>query len=321
MIKLYPSAELHLLRGQSVELELFMNHLGSNAWIRVNNPLALAPGVALATLSGRLLTASASAMGTNIDFLAIQDGQGNDILKVPVHVSVHDTVLRVMCSHARHEVEVTSSDRVLVVYAEFVDANGSVVVAEVTGSNLLHYDWSPADGLTVSADGRVEVSATPGTWTVTVTVDPAFGVTPTPTSASVIIHSVPAASEYPIPRDESQPIDSPCQGDSLSNRVAESPAGSSPKAPRPDRPGVTPGGPGGRGGGRGQVARQRMVVRAGPQARARSASSRPRSQVAARLAGAGTYQRGRTRAPAGYCWRISTPAGCASPRRRAAACL
>lgn len=198
MIKLYPSAELHLLRGQSVELELFMNHLGSNAWIRVNNPLALAPGVALATLSGRLLTASASAMGTNIDFLAIQDGQGNDILKVPVHVSVHDTVLRVMCSHARHEVEVTSSDRVLVVYAEFVDANGSVVVAEVTGSNLLHYDWSPADGLTVSADGRVEVSATPGTWTVTVTVDPAFGVTPTPTSASVIIHSVPAASEYPI---------------------------------------------------------------------------------------------------------------------------
>ena len=66
MIKLYPSAELHLLRGQSVELELFMNHLGSNAWIRVNNPLALAPGVALATLSGRLLTASASAMGVDL---------------------------------------------------------------------------------------------------------------------------------------------------------------------------------------------------------------------------------------------------------------
>ncbi len=103
MIKLYPSAELHLLRGQPVELELFMNHLGTNAWILVNNPLALAQSVSLATLSSRRLTASASAKGTDIDFLAIQDGQGNDILKVPVQVSVHDTVLGVMCScsHAR----------------------------------------------------------------------------------------------------------------------------------------------------------------------------------------------------------------------------
>lgn len=105
------------------------------------------------------------------------------------------------------------------------------------------------------------------------------------------------------------------------NDVAESPARSSPKALRPDRPGVTPGGPGSSGGGARSVARQRMGVQPGPQARARSASSMPRSQVAARLAGAGTYQRGRTRAPAGYCCRISMPAGCAFPRRRAAACL
>lgn len=197
MIKLYPSAELHLLRGQSVELELFMNDPGTNAWTRVDNPLALAQSVSLATLSGRSLTASSSAMGTNIDFLTVQDSEGHDIIKVPLQVSVYDTVQRVHCSHARHEVEVTSSDRVLVVYAEFVDAAGSVVVADVTGSNLLHYDVSPAGGLAVT-NGRLEVPATPGTWTVTVMVHPSFGVTPTPVSASVVIHSVPVASEYPI---------------------------------------------------------------------------------------------------------------------------
>ncbi|MBK9035471.1 MAG: hypothetical protein IPL61_30145 [Myxococcales bacterium] len=198
MIKLHPSTELHLLRGMSVTLDLLMNDINTDVWDRINNTIALPTSVTLATVVDRTLTADTTSMGTERDFLKIQFPPGTDRLEIPVQISVHETLLRVWCSHNRHEVEVGSSDRVLVVYAEFRDAAGHPVVAEVTGRRFLHYDVSPIDGLTVDPDGRLVVPHTAGTWTVTVSVDSALHITPAPTTDSVVIDVVPVPSDLQI---------------------------------------------------------------------------------------------------------------------------
>ncbi|MBK9036674.1 MAG: hypothetical protein IPL61_36395 [Myxococcales bacterium] len=204
-VKLYPSTDVHLLRGMSVTFDLLrnFNEQPLNDWNWQSGfDFDLPAAVSLATMTGLTLTASTSATGSKRTSLIMRSPAGGaPVLSLPVRISVHRAIHRLWCSTADLQLETQRSDRVLVVYAEFEDATGARIIVDVTGRDFLAYPVAGTAGLTVGSDGRVTTTAATGTWVVTIDVATGVpGLSVTPLTGSVTIQVTAPSADLAILR-------------------------------------------------------------------------------------------------------------------------
>jgi len=176
-LRIFPATDLHLVNGASVSLRVFAH--GDGNWIDLSVTggfsMQFNPMPAFVTQAGLSLTGAGA--GSVVTRVTMSDPIRNLNLTAPMRLSVHQELRRLFLPRNALELETNRDDRVLTVYGEFREANGSMVTADITAHPYLRYRVNVTAGsptLAVSAAGRVRSGSAAGAVEIEVSVDPAL---------------------------------------------------------------------------------------------------------------------------------------------------
>jgi hypothetical protein len=196
-LRIFPATELHLLPNTAVDFQ-YAAHAGGQ-WTNLTSvagiSLQLRPLPAFLALNGRQLTASAE--GQVVTRFAIQQN-GADLITAPMRIAVHRQLRRLFLALPAITLRTNRSDRVVTVYGEFAEPDGSLVTADITSHPYLRYAPAVAGQATVHVDasGRLTTGAAAGDVDVAISVDSTLNQ-PAP-AVTLTVHVTDEVTDRPI---------------------------------------------------------------------------------------------------------------------------